>query len=81
MNRNDIVTLDKLKQGDRFYKQGDAKKNVMKVLNITHDVQTNAVKRVFIVPADKPVDWYNTKEVKSPANYTAVFLRSEIEVC
>ena len=83
MNRNQIVTLDKLVDGDRFYKYGSKKKTVMVVKEITSkSITREGIDTVTIVPADQ-LHWPHApdlKKITKPKEYQVVFLRHEIEI-
>ena len=81
MNRNDIVKLTDLLEGDRFYKAGDGKKNAMAVRKIQYN-NNGSVKAVTICPSHEYEHPFKVSfpTINKPEEYTAVFLRHNIDI-
>ena len=81
MNRNDITTLDKLIEGDRFYKFGDRKKIAMQVTSIISN-KINGVQTVCIRPTNRvdPLRQNSIEKVYKAKDYQVVFLKHEIDI-
>ncbi|HEX8355794.1 MAG TPA: hypothetical protein VF610_00195 [Segetibacter sp.] len=80
MNRNTVTTLDKLVDGDRFYKLGSKKKQVMAVLEVKSVAYTTMIGSVKICPSEYYSTGLNATAVKNPKDYEVVFLRHEIDI-
>ena len=81
MNRNDVVNLSDLVEGDRFYKLGDGKRKAMAIRDIKSHPNGD-IKSITICTSDDYDKPYKVSFpiISKPAEYQAVFLRHESDV-
>ncbi|WP_367867876.1 hypothetical protein [Pedobacter sp. WC2423] len=76
MKRNDVVTLDRLSVGDRFYKVGDNSKTMLQVMDTEKQVRTVKQKHFACPVSFLGTNSETNKTVPMMGNIQVVFLRN-----